>query len=264
MSKIMALARNLLAEPDTREVDPDSDHALEVHARVLKNKAFLKKLYTFYYEELLTAARLGPRNKPIIEIGAGSGFLKDLFPGIISLDIRKWPGLDLTASALELPFKDSCVSSIVMLDAMHHLPRPATFFKEASRVLSPGGIIAAVEPYNSPFSRIFYKHVHQEPFDEKICSWALEENGPMSASNQALPWIMLVRDRDLFKKRFPELNIVQVMPHTMLLYILSGGLSYRQLAPEKSFDLFSRLEASAPMFIARFVATMATYVIEKS
>ncbi|MBP9738184.1 methyltransferase domain-containing protein [Candidatus Saccharibacteria bacterium] len=89
----------------------------------------------------------------ILEIGAGSGFLKEVLPvihrmNLISSDYNPRnlkAGLErrsltpLVASAYELPIKDAAVDCVIDLDAVDTLPNFDDAFKEIERVLKPGG-----------------------------------------------------------------------------------------------------------------------------
>lgn len=55
--------------------------------------------------------------------------------------------------------------------------------------------------------------------------------GALSGANVAIIWIIFERDRYLFEQEFPESQIFDISLHTPLSYLLSGGLSVRQLAP---------------------------------
>jgi SAM-dependent methyltransferase len=54
------------------------------------------------------------------------------------------------------------LATIVMVDVLHHLEHPATFFQEAERVLQSGGRIVMVEPAITWGSTLFYRVFHQE------------------------------------------------------------------------------------------------------
>ena len=56
---------------------------------------------------------------------------------IISLDILSAPWVDVVGDAEALPFADGSIAGIAMLDVLHHLSRPMSFFEEANRVQDP-------------------------------------------------------------------------------------------------------------------------------
>jgi ubiquinone/menaquinone biosynthesis C-methylase UbiE len=76
----------------------------------------------------------------VLELGSGGGFLKEINPRVISSEVFFCSGLDLVSDGMEMPFRDSSLASILMLDVLHHIPRPLDFLKEAARCLMPGGV----------------------------------------------------------------------------------------------------------------------------
>jgi hypothetical protein len=81
----------------------------------------------------------------------------------------------------------------------------------------------------------------------------------MTAANDALPWVVFCRDRALFDARFPTLEVARLRPHTIALYALSGGFSYRGLAPGSLFPAIAAAEDLADRLRgARFFASMMT------
>jgi SAM-dependent methyltransferase len=115
------------------------------------------------------------------------------------------------------------------------------FLMEADRVLKPNGKLIMIEPANSFFGRIIYKNLHHEPFNPQG-SWQIPESGPMTGANGAAPWIVFVRDREILQNEFPDLEIESILYHTPLRYLLSGGVSFKQLVPNFSYPLFSGLD----------------------
>jgi len=78
----------------------------------------------------------------------------------------------------------------------------------------------------------------------------------MSDSNPALPWIIFVRDREIFEKRFPKLKINQIAPHTPFLYLLSGGLTKPQFLPSFAYPAakaFEKIISSFNPWLGMFV-----------
>lgn len=242
--------------------DKDLDDPLRAaeHERIIRNKPFLKKLYLEWYRELSQQIQLLPEGK-IIELGSGGGFIKDIFPQVITSDVMKLSSCDMCFPAENIPMENNTVAAYFMLNVFHHIPDPEKFLREADRTLKKGGRIIMVEPANSFFSRIIYKNFHHEPFNEKG-EWTIESTGPMSSSNQALPYIYFIRDRELFRKKFPSMKIISVRLHTPFRYLLSGGVSRKSLVPAGSFGLFSIAEKIISPLSA-FTAMFQTIVVEK-
>lgn len=236
------------------EYDIDSPQRTLFHREIILKKPILKKLYLEWYDIFIQQIKSLPKGK-VVELGSGGGFLKSIEPLVITSDIIPLPHTDLTFSALNMPFKDSELSALFLLDTFHHIPDSYKFLKEAERVLKKGGKIIMIEPANSFWGRLIYKNLHHEPFDEKG-DWNIPESGPMSGANGALPWIVLERDAILFHKHFPNMKIEKITYHTPFRYLLSGGVSLKTIFPGWSFGfltlidrLFSSISKELSMFM---------------
>jgi hypothetical protein len=108
-------------------------------------------------------------------------------------------------------------------------------------VLKENGKIIMIEPANSLWGRFIYAHFHHEPFNPKG-NWQISDSGPLSGANGSLPWIVFVRDKDIFNKVFPNLVIEEITYHTLLRYLLSGGVPFKQFVPDFSFPFFRSID----------------------
>jgi SAM-dependent methyltransferase len=219
----------------------DSPERTIAHGKIIKENLFLKETYNQWYSYFLNEIHKLPEGGHLIELGSGGGFLKELLPTVICTDILELPSLDITCSALDLPFGNQSTGGIFMVDAFHHFTNCKKFLSEADRVLIPNGKLIMVEPANSFFSRPIYKYLHHEPFDPRA-GWEIPESGPLSNANGALPYIVFIRDRALFIESFPNLTIESVEFIHPLLYLISGGLSRKQIFPDFSFRFFNGLD----------------------
>ena len=217
--------------PDIEFKEGDDLSMTLMNKKLIEKKPFLRRLYVdFYLRIQACVAPCFERGQKVLEIGSGGGFMGEIIPQVITSDILPVPGLDFHCPATSLPFDDRSLGAICMLNACHHIPRVEDFLKEADRVLMPGGKIVMVEPANTFFRRVIDKRFHHEPFDVKA-GWELKEGGPLSTANGALPWIVFSRDRDVFQKKFSGFSVTMVSRHTPFRYLLSGGLTYKQLLP---------------------------------
>lgn len=228
------------------------------HREIIKSKPFLKKIYLEWYNVLKEETKQYNASE-ILEIGSGGGFLDEVIPGIITSDILPLPHCKMTFSAEKMPLPDKSLSAIVMLNVFHHIPKPHLFLKEAERVLKPGGKIVMIEPGNTLFSRFIYKNFHHELFDEKG-EWEIESTGPMSCSNQALPYIYFERDYKKFKSEFSSLDVKNITYHSPIRYIISGGVSRKAMVPLWSYG-FWRFSETLLSPLARVIGLFETITI---
>ncbi len=227
--------------PDARCIkDLDDPATTLLHAEIVRKKPFLKKLYIDFYKQFRKATP-EPEKKVLVELGSGGGFIKEVIDNVITSDILELPNVDKVFSALNMPFEDTSVDAFFMFDVLHHISDPRAFFKEAIRCLKLSGKIVMIEPANTLWARFIYKNFHHELFDPQA-QWGLEEIGPVSHGNGAMPWIIFSRDRRIFEKEFPQFRIVRMCNHTPLRYLLSGGLTLRQLVPSFTYPLIKAIE----------------------
>jgi SAM-dependent methyltransferase len=254
------MLKRLLAHPLTRGLDLDDPRVTQLRARIIREKGFLRKLYLEWYSLLLAAVPGGPGR--IVELGSGAGFLKDCLPEAITSEVLSLPGVDVRLDARDLPFAQGGLKAILMVDVFHHIPDVPTFLSEAQRCLRPGGVLAMIEPWVTPWSRLVYARLHHEPFDPHAPNWRLPDAGPLTGANSALPWIVFERDKHYFTRRYRRLSLSCVKPGFPFTYLLSGGISLRSLAPGRCYGLCRGLErACGPL--ERGLACFAFIVVSR-
>jgi SAM-dependent methyltransferase len=224
----------------TRGLDLDAPETTGLRRRIIQEKGFLRRIYEEWYEDLAAAVPLGEGE--VLELGSGAGFLRDYIPGLITSDVFELPGVSLVADAHDLPFGDGALRAVVMTNVLHHLAEPRRFFQEAARCVRPGGVVAMIEPWHTPWSRLIYTRLHHEPFEPKASEWEFPPAGPLSGANGALPWILFDRDQTLFESQFPHWRIEGAVPMMPFRYLLSGGVSLRSLMPGWTFRGWRWLE----------------------
>jgi len=238
----------------------DDPRATLAHRDIILNKPFLKRLYQDWYALFIQAFKRNNRGK-CLEIGSGGGFLKNEFPEVITSDILPLDGVDMVFSAEEMPFKNEELSAIVMLNVFHHIPKPWQFLKEAERTLQSGGKVLMIEPANTALARFIYKRFHHEPFNESG-EREIAPGNPLSNSNQALPYIYFIRDKEWFINEYKNLQINKISYHTPFLYVLSGGVSRSAMLPSFLYGFAKCLEF---LFrpINKYIALFCTVELEK-
>jgi SAM-dependent methyltransferase len=238
------MLRALLAHPLTHGKDVDDPSTTALRRRIVREKPFLRQLYEEWYGSI--AARLPAGGAPVLELGSGAGFFSERVPGVITSEVFACPGIRVVSNGCRLPFAPESLRAIVMTDVLHHVPDPADFLAEAVRTLVPGGRIVMIEPWLTTWSRRVYAR-HPEPLRPDAADWGFPATGPLSGANIAIPWMIFERDRPAFEARFPELAIREIAPFMPFAYLVSGGVSLRNLAPGWSYRLCRGVErALAP------------------
>lgn len=223
-----------------KELD-NCDQGENIRARI-QSKESLARLYNEFYYRYAHCIKKCPADGIVLEIGSGAGLLKNIVPNVVTTDILSYKTVDMVMDASRLPFSDNSIKSIFILNTLHHISNSKSFFHETVRCLKPGGRILIIDKYHGWFSNLIYKYFHHEPFDPKATNWGFESSGPLSGANGALCWMIFYRDRHLFKKYFPSLEIVKLSPNTPLRYWLSGGLKSWTLLPGSLFQMSTRLD----------------------
>lgn len=192
----------------------------------IEQDQYLMALYAVAYGAIQESIPLSD-NPKMIEIGSGPGPSRSLGHQWIRSDIRASENVMVVNRAERLPFADDSLDAIVLKDVWHHIPDINAFLVEGHRVLKHGGVIAAFDPYWSALGRLVYRYLHHEPWDTKAERWTLETNDPAD-SNQALSYLMLRRDRDLFDELWGDkFFITERGRHIGPSFLLSGGVSRR-------------------------------------
>ena len=241
LTMLRKIVQAYFSHPLVRDLDIDSPEAILRHSRLIQEKSFLKNIYEEWYTSIL-ASLAENRTGPILELGSGGGFLKDILPCLITSEILRIPTVDMVLDGQHLSFRKASLRGIVMIDVFHHLPDVRRFFCEAAYCVKPGGVIVMIEPWTTRWSRIVYKYLHHEPFLPDFKEWNFAGNGRLSGANSALPWIVFDRDRAKFEREFPEWRIKEIKLQMPFCYLLSGGMSFRSFAPGWLFDRIRRLE----------------------
>ena len=224
----------------------DIDPRLAAHQRAWQKKASLRAVYGDYYRRLLAAL---PTDGAYLEVGAGSGHSRDPLAGqdVTRLDILPTPWVDVTGDAHALPFEDARFDGLFLIDVLHHLGDPKTFFAEAARVLKPGGRIAMVEPGITPLSWVFYNFLHEEPVDmsgNPMETQVYGSGGDPFESNQAIPTLLFRHQehRIALNEAVPSLRVMERRWLSLFAYPMTGGFKSWTLLPAGLVDPLLRLE----------------------
>ena len=236
---------------------------LEKYRLVWDRKPLLRRVYNDIYDRIATACVDGTT----LEIGGGIGQFKTRFPDVIATDIQGAPWLDVVTDAQTLPFAAGSIANIVMVDVLHHIEFPLLFLREAERVLRPGGRLVMVEPAITWGSTLFYRLIHQEPVrmgvDPLTIGKPNTKRDPYD-SNQAIPTLLVSRERRRTEQILPGLRIVQTNWFSFWVYPLSGGFKRWSLLPDSVGSFILRLEKKLEPTLGQYLAFRLLTVMEKT
>jgi SAM-dependent methyltransferase len=227
------------------------------HRAAWQARPELRAVYHDWFDRLLAAVAA---RRPVVEVGSGPGFFKERAPSLVATDVVPGLSVNVRCDADVLPFRTESLGAIVMVDTLHHLPRPLDFLSEAARVLKPGGRLAMVEPWITPPSWVLYRYFHHEecrlgvdvarPFDSDAKA-ALE-------GNAAIPYLVLAR---LPEAGLP-LHLVRAEPFVGLPYLATFGFKVGRPLPAVLQGL-ARAGEAALRPLSRWMATRIFVVLEK-
>src|SRR5262245_7860628 len=118
-------------EPRLRGHELGSHEWFRAQREVLREKAAVRASYMRWYEEQLEDLRstsgdgAGTR---VLELGSGSGFLREVLPEVITSDFVEGVA-DYVIDARDLPFATGSIRGIVMSHVFHHIPDVRKFFR---------------------------------------------------------------------------------------------------------------------------------------
>lgn len=192
------------------------------HRELWARKPVLREVYGHLYRRMAAVCVPGLT----IEVGGGSGNMREFAPDVLSFDIVPAPWLDFVGDAQALPLTDGCAANVVMLDVLHHIQYPLRFLREATRVLRPGGRLVFIEPGVTPVSHLFYRLFHEEPVDmaaDPLLDGTIDAGKDPYDSNQAIPTLLMTRDAARRARAVPALVPLQLRWLSLFAYPLSGG-----------------------------------------
>jgi SAM-dependent methyltransferase len=207
------------------------EEALDNQERAWAQRPLLRRQYADFYRRIVD--RLSDVDGPTIELGSGIGKFKQFKPEAVTTDVEPSRWADSVVDAERLPYADSTIANLVLLDVFHHLADPARFLDEAVRVLKPGGRVVLVDPYCSPLSTPVYHRFHHERTDLRALPFEHDAQTGVAPleSNQARATLVFFKHREEYARRWPVLPVVATEHFAFLVYPLTGGFTRPPLLP---------------------------------
>ena len=236
-----------------------SDAVLHRHREIWQRKPSLRQLYRDWYRDI--AAWMVPGRT--VEVGGGTGNLKEYASGVCCTDVVSLPWLDAVADAQRLPFQTGSLANLVLFDALHHIENVSLFFDEALRTLRGGGRIIIMDPYISWASWPVYRYLHPEPVDlaqDPLLLTAPQAHRQPFDSNQAIATILFEKELARFQARYPGLAVRHVKRLAFFAYPLSGGFEHPSMIPTcfvaSTLKLEKKLGWLAPLIAFRLFVVL--------
>ena len=254
-----------LRDPTIEGMDVDGRSRLELHQKMLEKKHMLKNVFTSWHHLFKNLGNQYLTGSGIeVELGSGVAPMRDSYPEVLATDVVYAPNLDRIINAEQMDIESGTVKVVYGQNCFHHFPHPERFLRELDRVLVLGGGAILLEPYYGPFASFLYKRLFKtEGFDKEYLNWETPTVGPMNGANQALSYIVFIRDQVRFQLENPSLKIVHKQyAGNYLSYLLSGGLNFRQLLPD-SFSTPISLVEKLISPLNRWIALHHIIVIQK-
>ncbi|HYL60777.1 MAG TPA: methyltransferase domain-containing protein [Candidatus Acidoferrales bacterium] len=231
-------------------------------------KPVLRLLYNHWYARCVAQFS---SEKPVVEIGAGSGNFKDYYRDVVSTDVfRSGPWVDVAMDAHALALARGKIGTVFAFDVLHHLQRPLDFLRQAIAALKPKGRLVLCEPALSPWSRFVYGVFHHEPIDTKWDLFGLDgtpmaEDRAQEFANAAIPELLFWTNRARTLQMLQPCRLVHARKFGFLLYPMTGGFGYRCFLPQTGFATLQKIEDGifGPLAI-RLTGMRMLVVLEKS
>lgn len=247
-----------------------ADYAAELRDQIAAwdRKPALRAVYAHWYERLVAA--LSPLT-PTVEIGSGCGNFKRFYPQAVATDVQpvgEW--IDQIVDARALPFAEGSIGNFVLIDCLHHLPRPIRFLRSAARCLQPGGRIVLLEPAVTPWSRIVWRLAHHEPVDCSVDLFREDtqpepDNPGFEYANMATAHLLFTRGRDQLEAAIPDLPLLRIEFSDAFAYLATGGFNYPGLLPAPLLAAAHRTELRyTPDWLARLAGLRMLIVLERT
>lgn len=167
-----------------------------------------------------------------VELGCGAGFSERfLKAGTLELtDTEPRPWVRRIVDALAMPYADASVDVLIANNVIHHVAYPERFFRDALRVLRPGGHLLIQECDCSLTTRLAIRFTGHEAFDFRADPFdptrpCNDPRDPWSA-NCAIP-NLLFDDLDRFRARYGEFEVLEAARSEFFVHFNSGGITSR-------------------------------------
>ncbi|MBP7845078.1 MAG: class I SAM-dependent methyltransferase [Proteobacteria bacterium] len=238
------------------------NEGIQINRDIWNQKELLRKVYSEFYN-LFKTNLSNPAHGLHLELGSGSGQIKEFIPECTTSDLFENSWVDRKENAYELQFEDQSVDNLLLLDVFHHLKYPGLALEEFFRVLKPGGRVLVIDPYISLLGKVVYGVFHPEPVaSADMIEWFPKDKNFEHNYYAAQGNFYRVFFSGEFSSKIHNWKIVMKKRLSSLSYVASGGFGKAQLYPLRAYPLMKKLDRILDFFPEIF-ATRAFVVLEK-
>jgi len=143
---IYAAPKTASATPETAKPTEAESRYVQIAAEMVKREGILPRVTGF-------AKQYGLADKRVLDVGAGTGYLQDVVPNYVGLDIstsarRYFHKPFVEASATDMPFRDNEFDAAWSVWVLEHVPKPEQALNEIRRVVKDGGMLYLKPAWN--------------------------------------------------------------------------------------------------------------------
>jgi SAM-dependent methyltransferase len=203
-----------------------------------------------------------PQQGSLLEVGSGSGLLRDFIPEVILSEVVDLPWIDRVVDCMNMPFGDEQLAGVIGFDLLHHLSQPHSFLDEVTRVLRPGGRAFFIEPYITFFSFFGYKALHHESICFKDYCLDKEKKDPWDG-NLASANLIFKRDLKNWTLTHQDLAIVHRELFSFFDFTCAAGFKPYAYVPLSFFRHLVKIDDRLT-WLMRLIAFRIFVVLEKT
>ncbi len=237
---------NYLRIKSADQMSKDGPERIKIHQNILQDKKLTRQIFEEFYNVMIKMNNFhfkDCKSNKKVELGSGTSFMKKLDNEILKTDIVESPDLDMIIDATNMPFRNSEIKAFFGVFFFHHVQDPYKFLDEVDRCCNTDGGVILIEPYHGPLSKFIHQNMHENEYYDLSGEPVKKTKLPMSDANQALSHIVFYREKKLFNKKYPNLEIVEIKKiHSYFRYIVSGGVNFKQLLPDIFIPILKLLE----------------------
>ena len=127
---ILRIISKYLVDPRLKGINVNSNKLLEVHNIILQEKPIMRNVFKRFYtvcRSLDEKYFTGQGNR--IEIGSGVSFIKELYPDIVTSDIKESQNIDNLLDVHNMNICNSSLRAVYGINCFHHFHTPDLFLE---------------------------------------------------------------------------------------------------------------------------------------